>query len=95
MQAAVLLVVDPPMLDGKLQAHCQPKRGTLVLQVRGWGKPLKNTGGGNSSNYVKHTEPKNGRRSLNSDGQGWEQAVGPEKMKINKAHLNAHKKCIL
>jgi hypothetical protein len=42
-----------------------------------------------------NTEPKNGRRSLNSGDQGWDQAVGPEKMKINKAHLNVHKKCIL
>jgi len=48
----------------------------------------------NSSNYIRHVEPKNGR-SLNSGCQGWDQAVGPEKMKISTAHLNAHKKWIL
>jgi hypothetical protein len=95
MQAAVLLLIDPPMLDGKLQAHCQPKTAVLVLQVRGWGKQQPPPPPPPSSHYVKHIEPKNRRRSLNSGGQGWVQAVGPEKMKINKAHLNVHKKCIL
>jgi len=82
----------------KVASTLPTKDRTLVLQVSGWGKPLKNTEKRqekNSSNYVKYVEPKNGRRSLNSGGQGWDQAVGPQKMKINTAHFNAHKICIL
>lgn len=98
MQAAVLLVLDPLMLYGNLQAHCQPKTGPWSSRLLVGGKPLKSTEKrkeNNSSNYVKYVEPKNGRSSLNSGGQGWDQAAGPEKMKSNTAHLNAHKICIL